>query len=148
MINISLKEIIISQKSTVSFLNNIFYNLNVTSAFVFALHICNSFRRFLEASPLLPTLFLNVEELADFTWSLPFYHVYYFIGSEIQQSLDVHVVCSQNKIQQSLLVNLHEFSIPLLDINIRGLFLVIGTGSFFRVLLAVYNDLAQCFATH
>jgi hypothetical protein len=59
----------------------------------------------------------DVEGLADLFWRLALDHVGHGLATNVQQSLDVKIVGSQDNFKQHFLVDLHEFLVPLIDIG-------------------------------
>lgn len=57
-----------------------------------------------------------VEGLAYFIRSLPFNHVSHGFACDVQESLDIQVVGSQNKFKQSALVHLYQIDISKLRV--------------------------------
>jgi hypothetical protein len=55
---------------------------------------------------------LDAKGLSNFVWGLPLDHVRHRLASEVQKRFDVKVVCGQDEIKESGLVNLAEFGVP------------------------------------
>jgi hypothetical protein len=60
---------------------------------------------------------LNVERLADFLGGLAFDHVGHGLAAHVEERLDIHVVGSEDDLEQHLLVDLHELLVPLLNVG-------------------------------
>lgn len=89
---------------------------------------------------------LNVERLADFLRRLALDHVGDCLAADIEQSLDVEVVCSEDDLEEHLLVDLHVLLVPLVDVG--GLLAGVGVVVIARwwvglVVLAPLEDLLQ-----
>ena len=67
---------------------------------------------------------LDVESFADLLGRFALDHICNGLAADIQESFDVHVIGSEDDLEEHLLVNLHELLIPLL--NISGLLTGIG----------------------
>jgi hypothetical protein len=67
---------------------------------------------------------LDVEGLANLLGRLALDHVGDSLAADVEEGLDVHVVCCENDLEQHLLVDLHELLIPLL--NVGGLLAGVG----------------------
>jgi len=89
---------------------------------------------------------LDVERLADLLGGLALDHVGDSLAADVKESLDVEVVGCENDLEEHLLVDLHEFLIPLIDVCglLAGIGIVIG-GRWWviLVLLAPLDDLLQ-----
>ncbi len=71
---------------------------------------------------------LDVEGLANLLRSLALDHVGNGLASDVKQGLDVEVVGSQNELEQSGLVNLHELLVPGDDVVSALLILLVVRG--------------------
>lgn len=67
---------------------------------------------------------LDVEGLADLLGRLALDHVGDSLAANVEKRLNVHVVGGKDDLEKHLLVNLHEFLVPLL--NVGGLLAGIG----------------------
>jgi hypothetical protein len=67
---------------------------------------------------------LDVEGFADLLGRLALDHVRDGLAADVEERLDIHVVGGKDDFEEHLLVNLHEFLVPLLDI--RGLLAGVG----------------------
>ena len=89
---------------------------------------------------------LDVEGLADLLWRLALDHVRDCLAANIEQRLDVHVVCGEDDLEQHLLVHLHELLVPVLDVGglLAGIgVIVLGWGGVVLVVLAPLENLAK-----
>jgi hypothetical protein len=59
---------------------------------------------------------LDVKGLANLLGRLALDHVCDGLAADVEESLDIHVVCGKDNFEQHLLVNLHEFLVPLFDV--------------------------------
>ena len=89
---------------------------------------------------------LNVERFTDLLWRLPLDHVRDGLAADVKQGLDVEIVGGQNDLEQHLLVDLHEFLVPL--VNVGGLLarvgvVVVGGRRVLFVLATPLDDLAH-----
>jgi hypothetical protein len=89
---------------------------------------------------------LDVEGLADLLGGLALDHVGDGLAADVEKGLDVHVVGSEDDLEEHLLVDLHELLIPLL--NVGGLLAGVGVlvllgGRVLLVVVAPFENLAQ-----
>ena len=67
---------------------------------------------------------LDVECLTDLLRRLALDHVRDSLAADVEERLDVHVVCGEDDLEEHLLVDLHELLVPLL--NVGGLLAGVG----------------------
>jgi len=89
---------------------------------------------------------LDVECLTDLLRRLALDHVRDSLAADVEERLDVHVVCGEDDLEEHLLVDLHEFLVPLL--NVGGLLagigvVVLGWGGVVLVLRAPLEHLLE-----
>lgn len=89
---------------------------------------------------------LDVERLADLLGGLALDHVGNGFAANIEERLDVHVVGGEDDLEQHLLVDLHEFLVPFLDVGglLAGIgVVVLGWGGVVLVLRAPLEHLLE-----
>ena len=89
---------------------------------------------------------LDVEGLANLLRRLALDHVGHRLAADIKQSLDVHVVCREDDLEQHLLVDLHKLLVPVLDVCglLAGVgVIVLGRRGVVLVVAAPLEDLAE-----
>jgi len=89
---------------------------------------------------------LDVEGLADLLRRLALDHVGHGLAANVKEGLDIHVVGSQDNLEEHLLVNLHEFLVPLLNVGsllTRVGVVVLGRRRVVLVLRAPLEDLLE-----
>jgi hypothetical protein len=89
---------------------------------------------------------LDIERLADLLWRLALDHIRDRLAPDVEQRLDVHVVCSEDDLKQHLLVDLHELLIPIFDIRrllARVRIVILGWWWVVLVVLAPLDDLLE-----
>jgi len=89
---------------------------------------------------------LDVERLADLLGRLALDHVGDGLAADVQQRLDVHVVCGEDDLEEHLLVDLHELLVPVLDVGgllARVGIVVLGWGRVVLVVVAPVEDLLK-----
>lgn len=93
---------------------------------------------------------LDVECTADLFWRLSLDHVGNSLAGDIEKSLDVQIVGSQDKLEESSLVDLKELDIPAGDVvsSLLAIVLIIAWSSVVVVVLAPANDLSQDRSSH
>lgn len=89
---------------------------------------------------------LDVERLADLLGRFALDHVCDSLAADIEKSLDVHVVGSEDDLEEHLLVDLHELLVPLF--NVGGLLavvgiLILGGGGVLLVVVAPLENLSE-----
>mmetsp|Transcript_44538 Transcript_44538/g.82003 ORF Transcript_44538/g.82003 Transcript_44538/m.82003 type:complete len:224 (+) Transcript_44538:1-672(+) len=89
----------------------------------------------------------DVELLADFLSGLAFDHRCHLCTSEVQQALDVEIVCGKDELKENLLFNVHIFGVPLRNTALHEVGALQWLLDLLRwvvlVVLAVVNDLAE-----
>ena len=61
-----------------------------------------------------PKVIDNIECLSDLLRCLPFNHARHSCARKVQQRFYIHIVCSQDKLEQNFLFDIHKRSVPLL----------------------------------
>jgi hypothetical protein len=88
----------------------------------------------------------DVERLPDLLGGLALDHVRNGLAANVKEGLDVEIVGSENDLEQHLLVDLHEFLVPFLNIGglLAGIGVIIGSGwGVILVVLAPLNNLLE-----
>lgn len=75
-------------------------------------------------------IILDVEGFSNFLRAFALDHIGNLVACEVQEWLDVEIVCSEDELKESSLINIGEFFIPLFEIITPR----------FRVLCAVFDD--------
>jgi hypothetical protein len=89
---------------------------------------------------------LDVEGLADLLGRLALDHVRDSLAADVEERLDIHVVGSKDDFEEHLLVDLHEFLVPLFDVGglLAGVgVIVLGGRRVVLVLRAPLEDLLE-----
>lgn len=93
---------------------------------------------------------LNVKGLANLFGRLSLDHVCNGFACQLEELLNVQVVCGQNHLKEHRLVNLAKVQVPTDNVisSLFILFFITWRRWVLRMVLAVVNDLGQDFASH